>query len=74
MFCAVSRSVSPFVVLLLAASTEITSALRRLAAMSKAMRVRVLGSRNRLTMVLPRRAGTFLTLRDRVRLKAAAVA
>src|SRR5438093_52689 len=40
MFSAVSRSVSPLVVLLLAASKEITSALRRFAAMSNARRVR----------------------------------
>jgi len=38
------------------------------------MRVRVLGSRNRFTMVLPRSAGTLRTLRWSVRLKAAAVA
>jgi hypothetical protein len=60
MFWAVSRRVSPLVVLELAASREMTSALRRLAAMSNAMRVRVLGSRKRLTIVLPRRAGTLL--------------
>jgi hypothetical protein len=63
MFSAVSRRVSPLVVLELAASKAITSALRRFAAMSNAMRVRVLGSRKRLTIVLPRRAGTFFTLR-----------
>ncbi len=74
MFWAVSRRVSPLVVLLVAASNEITSALSRLAAMSNAMRVRVLGSRNRFTIVLPRSAGTFLTVRDRVRLNAVAVA
>ena len=61
-------------VLELAASNEMTSALRRFAAMSKAMRVRVLGSRKRLTIVLPRRAGTFFTLRESVRLNATAVA
>ena len=54
--------------------TRSTSALRRLAAISKAMRVRVLGSRKRLTIVLPRRAGTFFTLRWRIFLNAAAVA
>src|SRR6185312_14766029 len=74
MFWAVSRRLSPLVVEELAASKEMTSALRRLAAISKARRVRVLGSRKRLTMVLPRRAGTFFTLRPRIFLKAVAVA
>jgi len=45
-----------------------------LAAISKARRVRVLGSRKRLTMVLPCRAGTRLTERWRMALNAAAVA
>jgi hypothetical protein len=40
-----------------------TSADRRLAASSKVVRVRVLGSKKRLTMVLPRSSGTFLTAR-----------
>ncbi len=74
MFCAVSRSVSPFVVLEAAASKEMTSALRNFAAISKEMRVRVLGSRKRLTIVLPRRAGTFFTLRSSTRRNAPAVA
>src|SRR4051812_37448963 len=74
MFCAVSRRVSPLVVLEEAASNEMTSALSSLAAISKEMRVRVLGSRKRLTTVLPRSAGTFLTLRSRMRRNAPAVA
>ena len=69
MVCAVSRSDSPLVVEDVLASREMTSAESRLAAMSNAMRVRVLGSRKRLTMVLPRRAGTFFTLRLRIFLK-----
>src|SRR4051812_23659929 len=72
-FCAVSRKVSPLVVLEEAASNEIVSALRSLAAISKEMRVRVLGSRKRLTTVFPRRAGTFFTLRSRMRRNAPAV-
>jgi hypothetical protein len=36
------------------------SALRRFSAISNDVRVRVLGSKNRLTTVLPRSAGTFL--------------
>src|SRR4051812_38628995 len=74
MFWAVSRSVSPLVVLEDAASNEIVSALRSFAAISNEMRVRVLGSRKRFTTVLPRRAGTFLTLRSRMRRNAPAVA
>ena len=74
MFSAVSRSVSPFCVEELAASKAMTSALSLFAAMSKAIRVRVLGSRKRLTIVLPRRAGTFFTLRRRIFLNAADVA
>ena len=59
-FRAVSLSVSPFFSELASAEKLITSALRRRAANSKLMRVRVLGSTNRLTTVLPRNAGTFL--------------
>ena len=36
------------------------SALRRFSAISNEVRVRVLGSKKRLTTVLPRSAGTFL--------------
>src|SRR6476661_3941309 len=49
------------------------SALRRLAASSKEMRVRVLGSMKRLTRVLPWSAGTFFTSRVPTSLKASAV-
>ena len=41
-----------------------TSALRRLAAISKVVRVRVLFSKNRLKTLLPRNSGTFLTSRS----------
>ena len=40
------------------------SALSRFSAISNEVRVRVLGSKNRLTTVLPRSAGTFLIGRD----------
>ena len=60
MFLAVSARVSPFVVLLVEAEMLKVSALIRLAAISKDKRVRVLGSKNRVTTVLPRRTGTFL--------------
>ena len=41
-----------------------TSADRRLAAISKVVRVRVLGSKNRLKIALPRSSGTFFTSRS----------
>src|SRR3982751_5056486 len=41
-----------------------TSAERRLAAISKVVRVRVEGSKNRLKTLLPRRSGTFFTSRS----------
>ena len=50
-----------------------TSALRRKAASSNEVRVRVLGSTKKLTSVLPRRAGTFLISRAPTCLNAAAV-
>ncbi len=58
-----SLSDSPFSTEEPLALTEMTSAERRFAASSKDELVRVLGSRKRLTMVLPRRAGTFLMSR-----------
>ena len=64
MFCAVSRSVSPLTRLDEVPEMEITSALRRDAAISNATRVRVLGSRKRLTMVRPRSEGTFFCVRS----------
>src|SRR5579863_1462721 len=60
---AVSRSVSPLQTLLPEEEMLITSAESRLAATSKEVRVRVLGSKKRLTTVFPRRAGTFLICR-----------
>src|SRR5436190_12523659 len=60
---AVSLSVSPLVRLEVVAEILITSALRRNAASSKEVRVRVLGSTKKLTSVLPRSAGTFLISR-----------
>src|SRR5207249_7199835 len=64
---AVSLSVSPFVRLEVVAEILITSALRRNAASSKEVRVRVLGSTKKLTSVLPRNAGTFLISRVPIR-------
>jgi hypothetical protein len=51
----------------------ITSALRRIAAISKDVRVRVLGSTKKFTRVFPRNAGTFLISRVPTCLKASAV-
>ena len=70
---AVSLRVSPFVRLEVAAEMLITSALRRIAASSKEVRVRVLGSTKKLTSVLPRNAGTFLISRVPTSLNASAV-
>ena len=70
---AVSTRLSPF-------STEepdeamlTVSALRRFSANSKEIRVRVEGSRKRLTMVFPRRTGTFLMRRSLISLNGSAV-
>src|SRR5216117_742859 len=60
---AVSVIVSPLVRLDVVAEMLITSALRRNAASSNDVRVRVLGSTKKLTNVLPRNAGTFLISR-----------
>ena len=73
MFLAVSARVSPFVVLLVEAEMLKVSALIRLAAMSKERRVRVLGSKNRVTTVLPRRTGTFLMVLPEISLNDSAV-
>ena len=59
-FLAVSTSVSPLETDEPDAATLTVSALRRFSANSKEMRVRVEASKKRLTMVLPRSAGTFL--------------
>ena len=60
----VSSSVSPLAVELRAMSSVYTSALKRVAAMSKVVRVRVLFSKNRLNTLLPRSSGTFFTSRS----------
>src|SRR6201996_6922219 len=70
---AVSFSVSPFCKLDVVAEIFTTSALRRNAASSNEVRVRVLGSTKKLTIVFPRKAGTFLISREPTVLKAAAV-
>src|SRR5918993_4741778 len=63
MFSAVSTRVSPFTTLDVPMATFRVSALSRFSAISKDVRVRVLGSKNRLTTVRPRRVGTFLMAR-----------
>jgi len=73
MFSAVSRKVSPLTMLEELPEMEMTSALRREAAISNATRVRVLGSRKRLTMVRPRSEGTFFWVRSSVVLNCSAV-
>ena len=55
-----SSSVSPLVTLEVAVAMLSVSALSRFSAISNDVRVRVLGSKNRLTTVRPRSAGTFL--------------
>ena len=72
-FLTVSLSVSPFFSEDVSAEKLITSAVRRCAASSKEMRVRVEGSTKRLTTVLPRRAGTFLMARSPTALNCLAV-
>jgi hypothetical protein len=69
----VSSSDSPLLAELRAMSRLITSADRRLAAISKVVRVRVLFSKNRLNTLLPRSSGTFLTSRSCTLTKLAAV-
>ena len=69
----VSFRVSPFFRLDIDELKLIRSALRRLAAISNELRVRVEFSKNRLTTVLPFRAGTFLTSRLETSMKASAV-
>src|SRR3954464_6568771 len=60
----VSRSDSPLVAEDTAMFRLMTSADRRLAAISKVVRVRVEGSKKRLNTLLPRRSGTFFTSRS----------
>ncbi len=62
-FIAVSTSVSPLTTLEVAMATLRVSALRRFSAISNEVRVRVLGSKNRLMTVRPRSVGTFLMAR-----------
>ena len=61
MQCDISSRLSPLLVEEVLMLIFCTSAESRLAASSKVVRVRVLGSKNRLTMVLPRSSGTFFT-------------
>ena len=70
---AVSLSVSPFLNDDASAEKFTMSAESRCAASSKLMRVRVDGSTNKLTTVLPRSAGTFLMARSPTALKPRAV-
>src|SRR5664280_39685 len=60
----VSSRLSPLAVDEAAMSRLMTSAERRLAAISKVVRVRVEFSKKRLKTLLPRRSGTFLTSRS----------
>src|SRR5688572_13272217 len=60
----VSRSDSPLVADDTVMFRLMTSAERRLAAISKVVRVRVEGSKNRLNTLLPRSSGTFFTSRS----------
>src|SRR5574343_1007139 len=69
----VSSNVSPLAVDDLLMSRLMTSALRRLAAISKVVRVRVEFSKNRLKTLLPRSNGTFLTSRADTSMKDSAV-
>ena len=62
-FLAVSKSVSPFTTLLVPPVMLRVSALRRFAASSNDVRVRVEASRKSKTTVMPLRAGTFLMRR-----------
>jgi hypothetical protein len=70
---AVSSRVSPLVTLEEDELMLMTSAERRLPAISKEVRVRVEGSKKRLITVRPRRAGTFLISRAEISLKVSAV-
>src|SRR5689334_5844333 len=70
---AVSSSVSPLVTLDVETLTFTASAERRLAAISKEVRVRVEDSKKRLMMVRPRSAGTFLISRLETSRKVSAV-
>ncbi len=69
----VSSSDSPFAELDRMMSRLNTSALRRRAAISKVVRVRVLFSKNRLNTLLPRSSGTLFTSRSATLMKLSAV-
>src|SRR5439155_428912 len=69
----VSSKVSPLVEDDTVIFRLMTSADRRFAAISKVVRVRVEGSKNRLNTDLPRRSGTFFTSRSVTPMKDAAV-
>ena len=62
--CSVSERVSPFLVAELRIFRFSTSADSLFAASSKVVRVRVLGSKNRLAIVMPRNKGIFFTARS----------
>src|SRR5688500_5631977 len=72
-FDTVSISVSPLVAEESVMFRLRTSAERRLAAISKVVRVRVEGSKNRLNTLLPRSSGTFFTSRSVTPTKESAV-
>ncbi len=69
----VSSSDSPLAALEATMFKLNTSALRRLAAISKVVRVRVEFSKNRLNTERPRSSGTLLTSRDPTLMKPSAV-
>src|SRR5215210_3021603 len=72
-FLAVSTKVSPLLTDDPTAATFTVSAERRFSANSNEIRVRVEASKNRLTIVLPRSAGTFLIGRSLTSLNGSAV-
>src|SRR3970040_2285356 len=72
-FAIVSSSDSPLVCELTATFRLITSADRRLAAISKVVRVRVAASKERVNKLLSRKSGTFFTSRSVTPTKEAAV-
>ena len=69
----VSTSVSPLVTLDVEVAMLKVSALRRFSAISKDVRVLVLGSKNKFTTVRPRSVGTFLIERPPISFIASAV-
>ena len=73
MFLAVSSSVSPLTTDDVDPEMLTVSADRRLPAISKESRVRVLASKKALMIVLPRKVGTFLISRELISLKESAV-